>query len=253
MSRKAVFMQVLFILSLAVPASTLRAAQPGPLDLRLTDCLQWGAVWKTIPLSHALGQLGGCVEGGYVLFGLEQTLRDGKEPAIKISRLDIKQGTALGAALKQILRQLPPYEIEVVSDHLIDLYPKGAKKDPENLMNLRVSAFDTSDKDAYTILGNPRVVIPALDAALTPKPEPGKRLLTLYFGGYHPPGPPVTLHLKNATVRDILNAAAVASERFFPDKEPLGWVYTFDPAKSLVSGYRYTWGTLYSLPNGWSG
>ena len=228
----------------AVTSANLTAQASGPIDLHVTDC----ASWKSIALRDALGQLGGCVSGGYVLFGLEEVLKDGKEPVVD---LQVKPGTTVGTALKEILRQLSPYEVEVTSEHLIDLYPKGAKTDPDNLMNLRIPAFNATGKDAYTILGAPRDVIPTLNAALTPKPEPGKRLLTLYVGGYHPPGPPVTLHLKNASVRQVLNAATVASESSFPERDIRGWVYTFDPAKPLSTGYRYTWATLYSLPYGW--
>jgi hypothetical protein len=251
MTMKAVLRQVLLIILLAASAPAVRAEQPNPLDLVVTDCLQLTSAWKTISLSDALGQLGGCVQGGYVLFGLEEVLRGGKEPTLRAAELKIKQGMTVGDALRQIIRQLPPYEVEPISGHLVDVFPKGAKRDPNDLMNLRIPAFDASDMDTYTILGRPRDAIPALDAALTPKQEPGKRLLTLYFGGYHSPGPRVTLHLKNVTVREILNAASVASESSFPQSAALGWTYTFDPGRPLISGYRYTWGTLYSLPAGW--
>jgi hypothetical protein len=199
-------------------------------------------------LRDALGQLGACVSGGYVLFGLEETLRDGKQPVVD---LDVKPGATVGTALKQIIRRLPPYEIEVVSGHLVNLLPKGAKKDPENPMNLRIPSCNFEDVGLDTVLGAPRDVIPALDRALTPKPEPGKRVIRLYVQGFNPSATPVTLHLKNVTVRDILNAAALASEKSFSHSAPLGWVYTFDPAKPLTSGYRYTWATLNSLPYGW--
>lgn len=231
------------VLLAALTSANLTAQASGPIDLRVADC----ASWKSIALRDALGQLGGCVSGGYVLFGLEEVLKDGKEPEVD---LHVKPGTTVGTALKEILRQLPPYEVEVTSEHLIDLYPKGAKTDPDNLMNLRIPAFNATVKDAYTILGAPRDVIPSLNAALTPKPEPGKQVITLYFGSIHG-GPPISLHLKDVTVRQILNAATVASESSFPERDIRGWVYTFDPAKPLSTGYRYTWATLYSLPHGW--
>lgn len=236
---------------LSLAATARGAVEPDPLDLHVTDCLRWKAVWKTISLSNALGQLGGCVEGGYVLFGLEEVIRGGKEPAVRTADLNIKDGMTVRAALQQITHQHAPYEIKVVSSNLVNLFPKGATSDPNDLMNLLVPEFEVSAKDAYTILGSPRDVIPALDAVLTPKPEPGKRLITLYSGGYHPPGPSVTLHLRNVTVRQILNATVEASEASFPRRSVRGWVYKFDPDKSLMSGYRYRWGTLYSLPNGW--
>jgi hypothetical protein len=206
--------------------------------------------WQAIPLRDALGHLGSSVSEGYVLFGLEEQLRDGKGPTVN---LDIRTETRLGTALRDLLAQLPPYEMEVVSDHLINLRPKGTKDDPDSILNLRVASFDAVSKPAYVILDAPRDVIPELNAALRPKPEPGKQVIELYFGGHHG-GPPVTLHLKNVTVREILNATSVATDPYaddhLPGQAPRGWVCTFNPNPSPGNS-NYSWGSLFSMPRTW--
>lgn len=241
---KAPFPKLLVILAclFSLPQSG-RAQGAGLLDLPLVE----SPAWKSIVLSNALGQLGSCVQEGYVLFGLEETLQGGKEPTVSFQ---VKPGMALGDSLREILAQLPPYDVEIVSDHLIDLRPAGAKQDPNNILNLRIPNFDAVSMKAYSILDAPRDVIPPLNEALTPKPEPGKRVITLYFGGYHG-GPMITLHLKNVTVREILNATAVASERSTPAEKPRGWLYALDP-EPRAGKPRHSWGSLLSLPRDWN-
>jgi hypothetical protein len=200
-------------------------------------------------LQEALSALGQSPREGFALFGLEERLTDGKEPTV---HLRIKAGTTLGVALREVIAQLPPYEMEVVSDHLIDLRPKGAKEDPGNILSLRVPTFDTASTAAYGILDAPRDFIPELNQALRPKPEPGKQVIELYSGGYHG-GPAVTLHLKNVTVRDILNAASVATEQSFGEHKPdapRGWIFAFDPNPPSGES-RYSWRSFFCLPSYW--
>lgn len=76
----------------------------GPHPVGLLDLpVQPTAPWQSIPLGNALGQLGASVSDGYVLFGLEQRLVDGKEPTVN---LNIKMETTLRVALGEILAQL---------------------------------------------------------------------------------------------------------------------------------------------------
>lgn len=135
---------------------------------------------QSVPLRDALSYLGQLPREGFVLFGLEERLTDGKEPAVN---LDIKGDTTLGVALREILVQIPSYEIEVMSEHLINLRPKGAQDDPDDILNFRVREFDWVSKPAYAILNDPRYTIPGVNEALRPKPEPGKQILELYQGG----------------------------------------------------------------------
>ena len=219
---------------------TAQQGGEGVLDLPLTS----SPAWKSIPLRDALGHLGSAVGGdSYVLFGLEEELYNGQDPRVD---LEVEPEMTLGGALHEILAQLPPYELEVVSDHLINLRPVGAKQDTNNILNLVVPSFDAVSQPAYIILSAPLDVIPELNEALTPKPEPGKHVITLYsrLGGND--GPPITLHPRNATIRAILNAASEATEPFFPDQDPHGWVYAFDPDPP-AGHLKHSWQALFSM------
>ena len=144
--------------------------------------------------------------------------------------------------------------MEVISDHLINLRPIGAEEDPDNILNFLVASFDAVSKPAYEIVGAPPDLIPELKVALRPKPEPGKQVVELWSGGYYG-GPPVTLHLKNATIRDIINATSVATEPYYANhvlgQAPRGWVYTFNPNPSQGNS-KYSWKSLLSMPSTWS-
>lgn len=204
---------------------------------------------QSVPLQEALIILARSPRQGFVLFGLEERLTEGKEPAVT---LNIGTETTLGAALGEIIAQLPSYEMEVASDHLINFHLRGAKDAPGDLLNLRVATFDAVSKPAYDILEDPRYMIPELNEALRPKPEAGKVLLELYSGGPHG-GPRITLHLKNVTIRDILNATSIATEASFDDHKPdapRGWVCVFNP-DAPSGNSKYSFRTLFSLPAFW--
>jgi hypothetical protein len=205
---------------------------------------------KSAPLSEALSTLGQNMEGGFVLFGLEVRLNDGIEPTVTIEG---RAGMKLGDAIDQVLNQLPDYEMEVVSDHLIDLRPLGARKDTQNLLNLRIAKFDLESKRADMVFNAPRAVIPELNEALLPKVKPGEQMIFLIYRGYQG-GPEITLHLTDVTIREILNAASKATEPFFeqgqPGKAPSGWMYTFDPNPPKEHS-QHSWRKLFGLPTGW--
>jgi hypothetical protein len=241
---------VLAVLALLAggPACLLAVDQPRSASVLDLPLLPMG-LRQSVPLREALSDLGQLPREGFVLFGLEERVTDGKEPTLN---LDIKTDTTLRAALREILAQLPPYEMEVVSEHLINLRPKGAKEDPDNILNLRVRTFEAVSTAAYGILDAPRDFIPELNQALRPKPEPGKQVIELYSGGYHG-GPLVTLHLRNVTVRDILNATSVATEPSFDDHKPdapRGWICVFNPAPPAGNS-KYSFRTLFALPSYW--
>jgi len=238
---------ILSVFAIAALSLTGGADQKVPL---LNNPISSWISFKSVPLSEALSTLGQHVEDGFVLFGLEVKLEDGKEPTVT---LEGQPGMKLGDAITQVLKQLPDYEMEVVSDHLINLRPSGAKQNPENILNLRVGKFDAVSMRATMILNTPWDVIPELNEALIPKGKPGEAPIFLIHRGYQG-GSPITLHLKDVMVREILNAASKATEPFYemgePGKAPSGWVYTFDP--HLPKGYsQHAWRRHFGLPLGW--
>lgn len=200
-----------------------------------------------IPLTRALSDLGIHVRNGYVLFGVEVHLIGGKEPTVN---LRLEPGSNLGDSLLQIFNQLPAYRFQMVGEHLINVFPAAAKKDPHNVLNLLVDHFDVANQQPGSILSRPEDFIPELEQLLTLKrkrtgpPQPsgygGVRMLGT--------GPAVTLHLKNVTVRQVLNAVTEATENSPPNYSPLGWIYTFqrDPTSSI--GAKHSWTVHWSVP-----
>lgn len=203
---------------------------------------------RNISLSKALEHVGVHVRSGYVLFGIEVQLEDEKKPLVS---LDLPPGSKLGDALQQILRQLPNYQFEVVSPHLINIYPAGAKTDPQDPLNIRVDRFEITDEQASDVLAAPQLFIAQLQQRLTPPrvgaPQPsgsaGPRMRSS--------GPTVTVRLRNVTVREILNAITEATEQFPPQYAPVGWVYSFKRDPALPSGGKHSWAFLFSVPHNW--
>jgi len=154
--------------------------------------------------------------------------------------------------LRQIMTQIPGYEYELVSEHMINIYPIGAKRDSKDLLNTPVPQFDAISVDPTQILTSPSEYIPELAARLRPtasarEPQPSG------YGGVVARSnvPPVTLRLKNTTVRQILNAASEAMEEFPPQYEPVGWAYLLQPNPSLPAGGKHSWMFVFSAPKNW--
>src|SRR5260370_40271095 len=200
-------------------------------------------------LTQALGAIGVYVQDGYVLFGLGLLSKDGQEPVVTVNLLP---NSHFEHGLRQIMGQIPGYEYEIISEHMIRMYPVGAKKNPADLLNTPVTKFDAVDVDPGGVLTAPADFIPELAARLKPKtsagPQPSRP------GGSVLRGinvPTVTLHLKDTTVRKILNAASEAMEQFPPDHQPIGWTYMFQPDPALPAGGKHSWAFLFSAPNNW--
>lgn len=202
-----------------------------------------------VTLTQALGAFGVYVQGGYTLFGIELRAKDGKEPLVS---LNLTPGSRLGDALRQIMAQMPGYEYEVVSQHMINIFPLGARKDQEDVLNIAVPQFDVTGADAVQILTSPMDFIPELAAWLWSR-NPGESPKPTGYGGevMRSTNPPVTLHLKNTTVRQILNAVSEATEQFPPDHQPLGWSYLYQPDQVLKTGGKHLWMFLFTAPKNW--
>jgi hypothetical protein len=123
------------------------------------------------------------------------------------------------------------------------------KEDPNDVLNLRIPQFDVDGEHAGTILGFPTMFIPELRAKLAP-PTPGQQQLFMYIGPV-PPGPTVTLHLRDVTVREILNAVTVATEKPEGDGDddyPFCWMYR---TRTETGEKKPYWGVFFSLPPHW--
>ena len=246
--RTAVLSTVAFI-ALLVPIHLQKAGRlfdESPLNLSLFPA---PITRNNVVLSQALGVVGTYVQGGYVLFGVELRAKDGKEPLVN---LNLSAGSRLADGLQQIMDQIPEYKYEVISSHLINIYPTGAKEDPVDVLNAPVPQFDAVDVDPTQILSRPMTFIPELTVRLRPNTSPGSQPLPFALHWMGPVNAPkVTLHLKNTTVRQILNAASEAMEQLPPDSQPLGWVYIFQPDPALPAGGNHSWMFLFSAPRNW--
>jgi len=203
-----------------------------------------------IALTQALGLVGVYVQDGYILFGLELRSKDGQEPIVSV---DLPSDSHLEDGLRQIMNQIPGYQYEVVSPHMINIYPVGAKKDSADLLNTPVPKFDAVNVDPTQVLTGPAGFIPELAVRLKPETSAGPQPSGTVGDTFEAVNAPkVTLHLTNTTVRQILNAASEAMEQFPPDRQPIGWTYMFQPdPASPVAGGKHSWAFLFSAPNNW--
>lgn len=202
---------------------------------------------RNLPLTSALSNLGSRAKGGYVLFGVEVLLRQGKEPTVSLPRESVGD---LGTALREILRQLPSYEMQVVSTHLIEILPRRARTGSRDLLNDRVADFTVTDTPAAAILAHPARFIPQLQARLRAKQAPGTHRLEIYSGPYALPVSRITLHMKDVTVREILDRVSEATEDLGADQDPLGWTYKMN-SDDTPGVPKHAWETLSGLPRDW--
>ena len=198
------------------------------------------------PLTSVLSNLGSRVRGGYVLFAVEVFLRQGKEPNVSLAG---KPAGELGTALGEVLCQLPDYDMQVASAHLIEIFPRSARSDRQDLLNLRLATFDVADVSATTIIAHPRRFIPELSARLSPK-APVSRRLESYTGPFSIPGRLITLRLRDVTLREILNRVSKATEQCGHDQGPVGWVYRVN-SDDTPGVAKHSWQVLSSLPSDW--
>lgn len=246
--RTAVLSTVAFI-ALLVPIHPEKAGRlydESPLNLSLFPA---PITRNNVVLSQALGVVGTYVQGGYVLFGVELRAKDGKEPLVN---LNLSAGSRLADGLQQIMDQIPEYKYEVISPHLINIYPAGAKSDQGDVLNIPVPQFDAVDVDPAQILSRPMDFIPQLATRLRPKSSANSQpsgVIGEVMRGVN--APTWTLHIKDTTVREILNSTSDAMGQFPPDSQPLGWVYMFQPDPALPAGGNHSWMFLFSAPRNW--
>lgn len=237
------------IVALLIPIHLQKAGRvydKSPLDLSLFPA---PITRNNLALSQALGTIGAYVQGGYVLFGVELHTKDGNEPLVSVN---LPPNSRLADGLRQILDQVPGYKYEVISPHMVNIYPAGANSDPADVLNTAVPQFDAVDVDPAQILSRPMDFIPQLATRLRPKSSANSQprgVIGEVMRGVN--APTLTLHLKDTTVRQILNSTSDAMGQFPPDSQPLGWVYLFQPDPSLPAGGKHSWMFIFSAPKNW--
>jgi hypothetical protein len=202
-----------------------------------------------VPLTEALKWLGASVEHGYVLFGVELYGYEGKEPVVD---LNIPPYTSAGEGLRRIFKQLSEYTFAVLTEHFVSVYPKGAMADPADPLNLKIKGFDVVGESAGVIFTWPERFIPKLKKRTATAPSESEKAhhIDLYVGPVAG-GTLVTLHLRDVTVRQILNAVSEATEKAPPKDGLLGWLYLPAPKSSAVNGSLGHWRLFMTLPHNW--
>jgi len=200
-------------------------------------------------LTCALGEIGVHVQGGYMLFGVEMRERGGQEPVVNMK---VPEGATLSDALRNVMSQMPTYTLEVVSDRMIDIYPKGAKNDARDPLNLRVGKFDFADERVDMLFNHPEAYSLELASRLLERRQ-GPPYPVTYPSviAFNPLAPSTALHLQNVTVREILNAASEATGAYPADLSPLSWSSLFHPDQAWAVGGTYTWTGFTSCPRDW--
>lgn len=232
--------------SVATAAAMAQAPPPGKLGVMQT-LIEAPILTHRMKLTEAIMNGAKAMRRDYMVFGIELAPGDYPTEPMVIPTPPV-DGT-VGEYLRDILRQVPMYEYEAISEHMVTVYPRGAKEDPNDVLNLRVPRFDVDSARAGTILGFPALFIQELRSRISPK-TPGQEQI-IVFAGPVPPGPEVTLHLRDLTVRDILNAVSVATEHPQGSSDndyPFGWIYRTSTETGEKKPY---WGVTLSLPPNW--
>ncbi len=142
---------------------------------------------------------------------------------------------------EHIVRRLcladPRYEYSVIDGQMIEVRPKGAIHDPKDLLNTRVRDYRVDgDFSAAQLIENITEDAPELGYFLRRSQEQRAARTGRASGS---PGsiisgnmssPRFTLHIRNATVRQILDAISLRSIEMFRDGKnfgPTGWEYVF--------------------------
>lgn len=200
-----------------------------------------------LPLTSALENLGARMVGGYVMFGIEVLLKDGKEPVIFLPH---EPASNLGSDLHDVLRQLPGYEMRFVPPRLFEILPLGSKKVPQDLLDVRVVNFSVTNKPATSIIAYPESFIPELEKIYSeehPLPTNG---IQAFSGAFQIPALRVTMNLQNVTVRRILESVVTETEHIHADWQPSGWALLVN-SDNTPGVPKHAWRLLPSVPGDW--
>jgi hypothetical protein len=183
-----------------------------------------------------------------ILIGFEEVPHREGEKGKNIS-VELTDATVV-EILDRLCEADPRYTYEVVSDALINVFPRGAKSDPNNLLNITVQDFEFDGRAL------PHGLITKIDE-LAPEGYARKTRKTgrplgsagSILSGEFSLAPKISLTLQNVTVREILNAIVLYSVKLPPEQlgwAPISWKYEFiiDPdAPTGLGGYP-RWSTF---------
>jgi hypothetical protein len=174
-----------------------------------------------------------------ILIGFEEVPHREGEKGKNIS-VELTDATVV-EILDRLCEADPRYTYEVVSDALINVFPRGAKSDPNNLLNMIVRDFEVNE---YMLPHNLIIRIgewaPELREYLRLKAEEHARKTGRPIGiagsilSGNAPLPRISLKLQNMTVREILNAIVLYSMKM--KISYVSWKYEFIIAPDAPTG-----------------
>jgi hypothetical protein len=193
-----------------------------------------------------------------IMIGFEEVQRV-RGPQRKPISLETTE-TTVGNLLDRFVAADPRYTYEVTKDSIINVYPRGAKEDPNDLLNTKVSKFVIHGK--YYLPSVIRRIdrwVPELKNRMEKAQEEYQRKLSLGPYGSATAGTPwnttvstvpeLNLEAQNVSVRELLNSFILHSANIYqgqPNGFPVSWKYEFiiDPdAPTGLGGYP-GWGQL---------
>ena len=179
-----------------------------------------------------------------ILIGFE-TVGEPKSESALIS-LHVENET-VGGILQHLCREDPRYAFEVVGEsRMVNVYFISARNDPANLLNIRVSDFVVNERVfPQTLITGIAQYAPELREYLDRRQreywmrtgKPGGSPGSILSGDASKPM--VTIHLKEATVREILNAITLYTSDHAVQlglRFPVGWSYRFVPDPTATNG-----------------
>jgi hypothetical protein len=197
------------------------------------------------PLLQALKSLSGRSTTTYLDFGVELDTDEAHQPMILIGSTE---GLTVGQVLNRILAQAAGYYYPVKSPHFISIAPKQLRNDPKDILNRSIATFDVDGIQSGEILTWPERFVPELWRVLHQE-TPGKQQVYVYQGIGVAIGPLVTLHLRDTTLREILDSVSIATEAAGPHALPLGWVFSMEPTED--AGPAPKWHLMVGAPGNW--
>lgn len=175
-----------------------------------------------------------------ILVGLEKIAHRESE---KTESLSLSTNSAtVGQILEQLCQQSKQYQYEVIEGGVIYVHPAHADSDPLGLLNIKITDFSVEGKMApAAVIERIGELAPELASYLDAKKNEyySRRGIVPGFPGAILHGnmdPAVDLHLRNMTVRQILNAVVLYSRQLSdqtpPDIggnkiPPTSWIYEF--------------------------
>uniref|UniRef100_A0A7C3PF43 Uncharacterized protein n=1 Tax=Oscillatoriales cyanobacterium SpSt-418 TaxID=2282169 RepID=A0A7C3PF43_9CYAN len=191
-----------------------------------------------------------------ILIGFEKVSgkQGGEEPKISLQLAN----ASVTSIVDRLCQADPRYTYEIVEGTLINVFPKGAKSDPNNLLNIRVQHFQFhGDELPNNLITRISDLAPELREHLWMRAREYAKKTGRPLGGSagsilsgNAPLPRIDINLQNMTVREILNAIVLYSMKLSnepPGWTPISWQYEFiiDPTAPTGLGGYPKWDIFY--------